>query len=265
MLGDPVGDIGRDQRQRDLDLRVARLMAQAQGEPADRRRRTAVRRRRCATKVPDACGSENAPVMIAATAKRYRISAVASLASPSPSSTTRIRRGRPSLRAIASGATTSGGATMAPSRKPMRPGQAEQIMRGGGDRAGGEDHAADREQDDRPQIRSELAPAHRDAGRIDQRRQHHQQHQFRRQLDRRHARHEGQRDPGEQQQDRRRDVDPPRQQRGSRQHREQDQEDLKLAFHETNSPGIGGDVNAAITPRMYGPVEAAATRRRKSA
>ena len=66
-----------------------------------------------------AFGSENIPVEIATTAKRYRISAVASFASPSPSSTTRIRRGSPSLRAIASGATTSGGATMAPSRKPM--------------------------------------------------------------------------------------------------------------------------------------------------
>ena len=29
------------------------------------------------------------------------------------------------------------------------PGQPEQVMRRGGDRAGGEDHAADREQDDR--------------------------------------------------------------------------------------------------------------------
>ena len=70
-------------------------------------------------KVPVAFGSENIPVEIAATAKRYRISAVASLARPSPSRMTRIRRGSPSLRAIASGATTSGGATMAPSRKPM--------------------------------------------------------------------------------------------------------------------------------------------------
>ena len=67
---------------------------------------------------PVAFVSENMPVEIAATAKRYRISAVASFASPSPSSTTRIRRGKASLRAIASGATTSGGATMAPSRKP---------------------------------------------------------------------------------------------------------------------------------------------------
>src|ERR1700694_4178317 len=57
------------------------------------------------TKVPAAFGSENMPVEIATTAKRYRISAVASFASPSPSSTTRMRRGSPSLRAIASGGT----------------------------------------------------------------------------------------------------------------------------------------------------------------
>ena len=46
------------------------------------------------------------------------MSAVASFASPSPSSTTRIRRGSPSVRAIDSGATASGGETMAPRTKP---------------------------------------------------------------------------------------------------------------------------------------------------
>ena len=112
------------------------------------------------------------------------------------------------------------------------PRQPDQIMRGGGHREGGEDHAADRQQDDGAQIVLEFAPAHGDAGRIDQRRQHHQQHQFRRQFQRRHARHEGERDPAQQQQDGRRDVGPPRQQRGARQHRQQDEKNLKLGFHE---------------------------------
>ena len=117
MLGDPVGDVGREQRQRDLDLRVARTLAHAQGDPADgnaeqhladhddaegarglRQREQPGRDRRNRKAVED---------------QRGRV-----IGEPSPSSTVRMRRGRPSLRAIASGATTSGGATMAPSRKP---------------------------------------------------------------------------------------------------------------------------------------------------
>ena len=35
MLRDPEGDVGRDQRQRDLDLRIARAMPHPQAEPAD--------------------------------------------------------------------------------------------------------------------------------------------------------------------------------------------------------------------------------------
>ena len=36
MFGNPVGEVGRDQRQRDLDLRIARAVPGAQREPADR-------------------------------------------------------------------------------------------------------------------------------------------------------------------------------------------------------------------------------------
>jgi hypothetical protein len=60
----------------------------------------------------------------------------------------------------------------------------------------------------------------------------HQQHQLRRKFHRRHPRHESQRDSREHQQDGGRDVDPPRQQRGAGQHRQQDQKDLKLGFHD---------------------------------
>ena len=35
MLGHPVGEIGRHQRQRDLDPRVVRPLAQPQAQPAD--------------------------------------------------------------------------------------------------------------------------------------------------------------------------------------------------------------------------------------
>ena len=128
------------------------------------------------------------------------------------------------------------------------PGQPDQVMRRGGDREGGEDHAADRQQDDRAQVGLEFAPAHGNARRIDQRRQHQQQHQFGRQFHRRHAGHEGERDAGEQQQDGRRDVDPPRQQRGPGQHGEQDQKDLKLGFHDRpHSQGKIREVNAQGT------------------
>jgi hypothetical protein len=104
-------------------------------------------------------------------------------------------------------------------------------MRRGGDREGCENHAADRQQDDRAQIGFEFAPAHGDAGGIDQRRQDHQQHQFRRQFQRRHPRHEGEHDAGQEQQDCGSDIDPPRQQRGARQHRQQNQKYLELGFH----------------------------------
>ena len=71
-----------------------------------------------ATNVPAAGGSENAPVLTASTANRYRISAVASFASPSPSRMTRMRWGSFNRLAMASGATTSGGDTIAPRTNP---------------------------------------------------------------------------------------------------------------------------------------------------
>ena len=70
MLGHPVGEIGRHQRQRDLDARVARPVPQPQAEPAD------------ADAVGDLADhdqregagrpavSENVPVVTATTAKR---------------------------------------------------------------------------------------------------------------------------------------------------------------------------------------------------
>ncbi len=68
--------------------------------------------------------SENMPVATAATANLYSMSAVASLARPSPSRTTMVRRGSPSRRAMAIGATSSGGEMMAPSTKATAQSQA---------------------------------------------------------------------------------------------------------------------------------------------
>ena len=89
------------------------------------------------------------------------------------------------------------------------PGQAEQRVRRSGDRASREDHAADGEQRDRPQVGLEFPPAHGDAGGIDQRRQHHQQHAFRFHFDERKARYERQYDTDHQEHDGRRRHQPP--------------------------------------------------------
>ena len=76
-----------------------------------------------AAKVPPALTSETPPVPTASTAKLKSISAVASLTRPSPSSTVKIRLGTESRRAIAMGATASGGETTAPSTNATAHGQ----------------------------------------------------------------------------------------------------------------------------------------------
>ena len=108
---------------------------------------------------------------------------------------------------------------------------AEQVMQGGGDRAGGEHDAAEGEQRDRAEVEAEFAPAHRHAGRIDQRRQQHQQHQFRRELDRRQPGNERQRNARDHQQDRRRGFQALGDDRDQHQHRQQKQHDLDGCGH----------------------------------
>ena len=183
----PEGEIGRHQRQRDLDARLVRPLAQTQAEPADRETVDDFadhdQRERAGS-----LGERERPVLTATTAKRYSTSAVASLARPSPSSTTTMRRGRPRLPRDGERRHHVGRRHDGAEQEADGPIEIQQIMRGGCHRAGGEQHAAESEQRDRPQIETEFAPAHGDAGRIDQRRQDHQQHQFRRQFDFRQAR-----------------------------------------------------------------------------
>jgi hypothetical protein len=193
-----------------------------------------------ATKSPSAFGNENRPVEIATTAKR-------SLALEDNQDSAR----QPELAGDRQRRHHVGRRDNGAEQEADVPRQSDQIMRRGGDREGGEDHAADRQKDDGAQIVLEFAPAHGDAGRIDQRRQYHQQHQFRRQFQRRHSRHEGEHGAGQQQQDRRRDIDPPCQQRRARQHRQQNQEYLEFGFHgpsKSSAPPLArkaGKVNAA--------------------
>ena len=100
---------------------------------------------------------------------------------------------------------------------------AEHPVHSGRHRAGGEDDGAERQQRDRAQVETEFAPAHGDAGRIDQRRQDAEQHQLRRQLDPRQAGRERQPNAGDDEQDRRRGIEPPRDDGDDGQHREQEQ------------------------------------------
>ena len=124
-------------------------------------------------------------------------------------------------------------------QKADRPRHAEQPMHKGRHRAGGEDHGAERQQRDRPQVEPELAPAHGDAGRIDQRRQNTEQHQLRRQLDPRQAGREREPNAGDDEQDRRRGIEPPRHDGNHRQHGEQQQYGLNRRCHGAQVSIIG--------------------------
>ena len=148
---------------------------------------------------------------------------MASLASPSPSSTTTSRRG-------SQGGGQSRAAPPHRAATPWRRGQSpppEACPAANAPprhREGGEDHAAEGKQRDRPQIGPKFAPAHGDAGGIDQRRQDAEQHQFRRQLDARQIRQERERDAGDDQKDRRRGVEPLRHDGHDHQDGEKEQE-----------------------------------------
>ena len=105
---------------------------------------------------------------------------------------------------MASGATELVGDTMAPSTKPSAQLMPSDEMRRRRHRGTGKDHAAERQQRDRAQIEAKLAPAHGDAGRIDQRRQDAVEDEFRSQHDPRQAGKQRQRNAGDHEQDRRR-------------------------------------------------------------
>ena len=99
-----------------------------------------------------------------------------------------MRRGSCILRKIDSGATASGRRDDRAQHEPDGPRQAEEPMGRRRDRDGGEHDASDRQQRDRTQIEAELVPAHRHRGRVDDGRQHQEQNQLGRELDRRAGR-----------------------------------------------------------------------------
>src|SRR3954464_748900 len=120
--------------------------------------------------VPAAWPNENTPVLTAAIAKRYRIRAVASLARPSPSSTTDPPR-EPQAACDGKWGNHVGGRHNGPEHKADCERHAEQPVDGEGHRAGREDHTAEGKKRDRAQVEPELAPAYGDPGRVDERRQ----------------------------------------------------------------------------------------------
>ena len=164
---------------------------------------------------------------------------MASLASPSPSITTMVRRGMPSRRAIAIGATSSGGEMIAPSTKPIDQSQSEHEMHDGGDRDGGEGHAAEGEQADGADVVAELAPAHGDAGGVDQRRHHEQEHELRRKLDPRQSRHQRDQKPGHHQEDGGRNAGAVRRDRDDRDGDENEDQD-GIGLHGLTERGVFG-------------------------
>jgi len=96
---------------------------------------------------------------------------------------------------------------------------------------GGKDDTTDRQQRDRPQIETKLAPAHDDARRVDQRRQDPEQHQFRGELYPRQAGNERKRDAGDDEKDRGSSVEPPCHNGHDDKHRDQQQKRLDRRRH----------------------------------
>ena len=230
MLGHPIGEVRRDQRQRDLDLRIAGAMAHPQADPAHRHAEQHLAGNNggelaCGDRQREHSGRNRGHREAIQDQRRGVVRQTLALKhhdnSARQSEPSRDRQRCDDVRRRDNGAEQESDA----------PRQADQIMRRGRNRDRGKDHAADRQQDDRTQVVLEFAPAHGDAGGIDQWRQYQQQHEFGRQLQRGHSRHKGQRDAGQQQQDRGGNVDPPRQKRGTRQHGEQNQKDLECRFH----------------------------------
>ena len=121
----PEGGEGRQQREHHFHPRLARPSGAGPARPS--------RSARPQTISPATIGREFAarrrqresapPSSTAATAKLNRIRAVASFTSPSPSRMVRMRLGRAKRRAMAMGATASGGDTTAPSTKPTASGR----------------------------------------------------------------------------------------------------------------------------------------------
>ena len=118
------------------------------------------------------------------------------------------------------------------------PAHAEDEMRRRRHRPTGEDHATERQQRDRAQIEAKFAPAHGDTGRIDQRRQDAVEDEFRSKHDPRQAGKQRERNAGDHKQDRRRGLEPPRDNRDDHQHGQEQQNCFNRRRHGHTMPDI---------------------------
>ena len=112
-----------------------------------------------------------------------------------------------------------------------RPWKAQQPVRRRGDGGRREHHATQGQQRYRAKVEAEFAPAHRDGGGIDDRRQHEQQDEIGRQLQRRQPGNEREPDAGDDQQDRRGNLQSRRGDRDSGNHREKHDQNLERVGH----------------------------------
>ena len=233
MLRRPEGEVWRQDRKGDLDARVSDPAPEAQHQPADADPPHeladddgARSRNRCSSerKCPGAdCGhreaieDERGRVVRQSLALEDEEDAPGKL-QPARDRQRRDRVGRRDDRA---------------EQKSDRPGHGQHVLRRRRDGDCGEYDASEREQGDRAQIESKFAPAHRDRRRIDDGRQHHQEHEFGRDFDRRQARDQRENDASGHQENRGRNLeadggDGDRGDHGQEQHQELDCRDHRI-------------------------------------
>jgi hypothetical protein len=231
MLGRPIGEKRCQHRERDLDRRIVDPPAQAQHQPADadapedfadddgneRARRLTERKR------TGAHGGDREPIQnerggVVGQSLPFQNHQDA----PGKLHSAQDRHGRHCI----------GRRDNRAQHESHRPRQAEEPMGRRRDRHSGEHDASHRQKRDGTQIEAELVPTHRHRGRIDDRGQHQQQHQFGRELDRRQPRNKRQGDAGEHQQNGRRDLEPRRDHRNHGDHDQQQDQDLEDLNHE---------------------------------
>ena len=179
LLGRQVGRERHDERDAGVELRVGDPLA----HPGDQREDDDADEdaagggpHEVETDLPDTRAPPSRST-ITAVAVRRATRAVASLRSDSPSRIVTTRRGSPIRRPIAVAATASGGATTAPIANDAAhemPGQ--ELVHEGADADGGEGHQPDRQQQDRSPVGVEVDQRALDRGRVQQRRQHAEQH-----------------------------------------------------------------------------------------
>ena len=235
MLGRPIGEERRQNRERDLDARIADPAPQPQHQPTDRDPPENFPRHdggeHCRGLTERKCAGADRGYREAIQDQRGRVVRQPFAFEDDQNAPGELQSARDGERGHRVRRRNDGA-----QQESHRPRQPQQIMRHGGDRAGREDDAAHRQQRDRAQIESEFAPAHRHRGRIDDGRQHEQEHQLRGKLHARQARDERQHHPDEHQDDCVRDPQPRREDGSRGNHDQQQDQELDRRGHGPHRP-----------------------------